>query len=59
VFAACVQSPERRPGMVPTPRRERGTTTSSKKMKSLIHHCNGSCKSFFFGATGAKTHTTF
>ena len=58
VFAACVSSPARRPGVAPSPRRERGTTTSSKEEneESHIKIFNSSSKSFFFGAIGAKPH---
>ena len=56
--AACVSSRTRRPGMAPSPRRGRGTTTSSKEEneESPINIFNRSSKSFFFGAIGAKPH---
>ena len=58
VYAACVPSPTRRPGMAPSPRRGRGTTTSFKREndESPIKIFNRSSKSFFFGAIGAKPH---
>jgi len=44
--------------MAPSPRRGRGTTTSSKEEneESPINIFNRSSKSFFFGAIGAKPH---